>query len=69
MENWVYFCCMARDKELQKRFEEKVIAYFNKYDSIREFGVRKHPVEWCIAKTAHYFDKRPKTIENYLYSK
>lgn len=58
---------MARDKELQDRRCEKIINYYAKLSDLREFGVKKHTSTWCIAKTADFFDIRPKTVENYLY--
>ena len=59
---------MARDKELHKKYVQKVVDYYNNLDKSIEFGVKKHTSAWCIAKTAHFFDKRPKTIEHYIYS-
>jgi hypothetical protein len=58
---------MARNQELQERRAEKIRDYYTKLDSILEFGVKKHTGAWCVAKTADFFDLRPKTIERYIY--
>ena len=59
---------MARDPELQDQKKQQVIDYFNRLNSIMEFGVKKHTIAWCTAATAAKFFLRPKTVENYIYS-
>lgn len=58
---------MPRDPQLFKKEKEQVIAYFTKLDEQKEFGVKKYLTAWCIAKTAEKFNKRPPTVEGYLY--
>lgn len=59
---------MSRDKELHDKKIKEVKEHFSKLDSIKEYGVKKHTVAWCVAKTAEQFFLRPKTVENYIYS-
>lgn len=59
---------MGRDAELQQQKIKEVKNYFNALNSITEFGVKKHTIAWCTAKTAQRFFLRPKTVENYIYS-
>lgn len=58
---------MARDPELHERFVNKVKAHFEKLDGMRKYGVKVHTTAYCIADTAHHFDRKPKTVENYIY--
>jgi hypothetical protein len=58
---------MPRNPELQERRKQKIIDYYNRLDSVKELGYKKYTAAYCIAKTAEFFDLRPKTIENYLY--
>jgi phosphopantetheine adenylyltransferase len=58
---------MARDPVLFERQKQKVISYYQRWDSLKEFGVKKHTNAWCIAKAADYFGLTPSTVSNYLY--
>lgn len=60
---------MGRDADLQKLKEKEVKDYFNSLDQITEYGVKKFTVAYCTAKTAEKFFMRPKTVENYIYSR
>lgn len=42
---------------------------FDKLSNIREFGVRKYSMEFCINKLAQQFYKSPKTIENIVFNR
>ncbi|WP_264521187.1 hypothetical protein [Flavobacterium sp. N1994] len=58
---------MGRDAELHERKIREVTAYFNKLNSVLEFGVKKYTIAYCTAATADKFLMRPKTVENYIY--
>lgn len=58
---------MSRDAELQDRKIKEVTTYFNKLNSVTEYGVKKFTIAYCTAATADKFLLRPKTVENYIY--
>lgn len=59
---------MARDPQLHQSFLQKVKAFYHNLDSQRKHGVKVYTTAYCIAETAKHFDRRPKTIENYIYT-
>lgn len=42
---------------------------FDRLSNIREFGVRKHDIQWILNKVAEKFYKSPKTIENIVFNR
>jgi hypothetical protein len=60
---------MSRDAQLLEQKIKDVKQYFSQLNSITEYGVKKHTIAWCTAKTAEKFYLRPKTVENYIYSR
>jgi len=56
---------MEIDNKHRKR--KDIVDYFRKYDDLYEFGVKKHTTLWCLAKTAHKFYLKPRSVEPYIY--
>ena len=58
---------MARDRSLQTTRKIKIVQFYKRLDAAVEFGAKKYTTAYCVAATAHQFDLRPRTVENYVY--
>ena len=59
---------MSRDVDLKEKKKIEIRSYFDKLNSVTEYGVKKYTIAYCTAACADKFFLRPKTIEFYLYS-
>lgn len=56
-------------KESTIRLHQDIKKDFDKLSAVKEFGVRKHSIEWILNKVAHEYYKSPKTIENIVFGR